>query len=235
MANPLLPKPSLSATGSYFLSLGFRAFGGLDDVLALLTRELVERRTWLREADLTEALTYTKLLPGSTVVQVVAYLGWKLRGWLSALLATTAFLLPAFALIMALTVGYQQLVHLAGVPAALRDLTAAVAGVLLVTAWTLGKKPLATTTCLVLAGVALAASLAWNVNPALLVVAALGYATGTTPRLEFLPTQAGDVEPTHADICKARDLLGYAPRTPLAAGLYHFLRWLKADGAAPHA
>jgi len=28
----------------------------------------------------TEALTYTKLLPGSTVVQVVAYLGYKLSG-----------------------------------------------------------------------------------------------------------------------------------------------------------
>ena len=81
MANPLLPKPSLSATGSYFLGLGFRAFGGLNDVPALLTRELVERRAWPRETDLTEALPYTKLLPGSTVVQVVTYLGWKLRGW----------------------------------------------------------------------------------------------------------------------------------------------------------
>lgn len=136
MANPLLPKPSLSATGSYFIGLGFRAFGGLGAVLALLTRELVERRAWLREADLTKALTYTKLLPGSTVVQVVAY---------------------------------------------------------------------------------------------------LGHATGTTPRLEFLSVQAGDVEPTYADIRKARDLLGYAPRTPLAAGRQRFLRWLKADGGAPHA
>ena len=172
MTNSLLPKPSLTATGSYFLGLGFRAFGGLGAVLALLTRELVERRAWLREADLTEALTYTKLLPGSTVVQVVAYLGWKLRGWPGALLATACFLLPAFALMVALAAGYQQLAHLAGVPAALRGLTAAVAGVLLVTAWTLGKKPLATTTGLVLAGLALAASLAWNVNPALLVVAA---------------------------------------------------------------
>ena len=172
MANPLLPKPSLSATGSYFFGLGFRAFGGLGAVLALLAHELVERRAWLREADLTEALTYTKLLPGSTVVPVVAYLGWKLRGWPGALLATAAFLLPAFALMVALAAGYQQLAHLAGVPAALRGLTAAVAGVLLVTAWTLGKKPLATITGLVLAGVALAASLAWNVNPALLVVAA---------------------------------------------------------------
>mgnify|MGYP000182047514 CR=1 FL=1 len=35
MANPLPPKPSLSATGSYFLGLGFRAFGGLGAVLAL--------------------------------------------------------------------------------------------------------------------------------------------------------------------------------------------------------
>ena len=34
-------------------------------------------RVFTRE-DVTEALTYTKLLPGSTVLQMVSYLGYKL-------------------------------------------------------------------------------------------------------------------------------------------------------------
>lgn len=172
MAPAPAANPSFPALLRYFLGLGLRAFGGLGAVLALLTRDLVGRRAWLRETDVTEALTYTKLLPGSTVVQVVAYLGWRLRGWPGAALATAGFLLPAFALMVALAAGYQHVAALAGVPAALRGLTAAVAGVLLVTAWTLGKKPLTSTAGRVVAALALLASVVGQVTPALLVLAA---------------------------------------------------------------
>ena len=34
-----------------------------------------------------EALAFTQALPGSTGIQVVAYLGWRLRCWPSALAA----------------------------------------------------------------------------------------------------------------------------------------------------
>lgn len=62
--------------------------------------------------------------------------------------------------------------------------------------------------------------------PLLALIAALGEATGTTPDLQFRPTQAGDVEITYADNEKARQLLGYAPQTTLAEGLRQFVRWL---------
>ena len=62
--------------------------------------------------------------------------------------------------------------------------------------------------------------------PLLDLIAALGQATGVTPRLEFMPPQAGDVELTFADISKARRLLGYAPRVGLSEGLRRFMTWL---------
>ena len=77
------------------LRIGAVAFGGLGATLALLNRDLVERG-WLRSSDVAEALAYTKPLPGSTVVQVVTYLGWRLGGWFGAVVATVMFLLPAF-------------------------------------------------------------------------------------------------------------------------------------------
>jgi chromate transporter len=66
---------SLWTLARVFLRIGATAFGGLGAALALVERELVAKRAWLTAADVTESLTYTKLLPGSTVVQVVAYLG----------------------------------------------------------------------------------------------------------------------------------------------------------------
>ena len=63
------------------------------------------------------------------------------------------------------------------------------------------------------------------------LVAAVGAAVGVVPQLEFLPDQPGDVAITYADNTKARRLLGYEPRTPLAEGLRQFVAWL--DGQ-PH-
>lgn len=67
--------------GWILLRIGATAFGGLGTILPLIERELMMKRAMLTPADVTEALTYTKLLPGSTGPQVVAYLGYRLGGW----------------------------------------------------------------------------------------------------------------------------------------------------------
>jgi len=74
---------SLWGLGWVFLRIGTVAFGGLGAALALVERELVAKRAWLTAADLTEALTYTKLLPGSTVVQVVSGVGHMRLCWVT--------------------------------------------------------------------------------------------------------------------------------------------------------
>ncbi len=44
-----------------------------------------------------------------------------------------------------------------------------------------------------------------------------------------LPPAAGDVPLTHADIGKARRLLGFDPRTPVEEGMERFFEWYKAE------
>ncbi|HEV2150384.1 MAG TPA: NAD-dependent epimerase/dehydratase family protein [Longimicrobiaceae bacterium] len=65
----------------------------------------------------------------------------------------------------------------------------------------------------------------------------LADAMGASPRIEWLPPQPGDVERTYADIRKARDLLGYAPETPIEEGLPRFVDWFRrsASGLPPGA
>ncbi len=43
--------------------------------------------------------------------------------------------------------------------------------------------------------------------------------------LEYLPEQPGDVRQTYADIRKAREMLGYNPRTKVREGLARFIQW----------
>ena len=49
---------------------------------------------------------------------------------------------------------------------------------------------------------------------------------GTAAALAFAPEQPGDVPQTHADISKARRLLGFEPATCFEDGLRHFSEWL---------
>jgi len=52
-------RPGLLSLGWTLLCMGAVAFGGLGATLALLRRELVERRGWLRPSDINVALAYT--------------------------------------------------------------------------------------------------------------------------------------------------------------------------------
>ena len=51
-------------------------------------------------------------------------------------------------------------------------------------------------------------------------------AVGKEAIIERLPNQPGDVPMTFAEVTKAKQLLGYAPDTPLDVGLKAFVNWL---------
>jgi chromate transporter len=157
-----------------FVRIGFAAFGGLGVTLSLIERYLITNRRVLTAQDLTESLTYTKLLPGSTGVQVVAYLCYRLRGWSGAALGTTAFLLPAFLLMLLLSVLYEEITAGLGNAAipALRGLTASVAGILVATIYRLAKPTVTTVTAGVVAVAACTVGIAFSINPAWIVTGA---------------------------------------------------------------
>lgn len=149
---------------------GAVAFGGLGPTLALLDRSLVARRGWLTSTDVRDALTYTKALPGSTVVQIVTFLGWRLGGVMGALVATFGFLLPAAVLMTLAAAGAAALPDAAWVDGALLGMQVAVVGLLGHSMVGLLTKEART---LALAAVAVAAAAGgFFVNPAIVVVLA---------------------------------------------------------------
>jgi chromate transporter len=162
----------LLTLGHIFLRIGATAFGGLGAALALVERELVTKRQWLSAADVTEALTYTKLLPGSTVVQVVAYLGYKLGGWSGSAVATAAFVVPSALMMLGLAAAYVAVTTLPAMRQAVDGLTAAVVGLLLATTYRLGKANIADPITLGLALASVVAGAVLGVSAAVIVVAA---------------------------------------------------------------
>jgi UDP-glucuronate 4-epimerase len=60
------------------------------------------------------------------------------------------------------------------------------------------------------------------------LIESLETVTGLTAKIDRLPDQPGDVPITYADISKARNLLGYQPRTSFVEGLRQFNEWYVA-------
>lgn len=60
------------------------------------------------------------------------------------------------------------------------------------------------------------------------LVELLSEALGVEPNIVRLPMQPGDVVRTYADVRRAGELLGYAPRTRIEEGIPRFVEWLRA-------
>ena len=153
-----------------FLRIGAVAFGGIGAALALIDRELVNKRRWLTAPDVTEALTYTKLLPGSTVVQVVSYLGYKLGGWSGSAIATTAFVLPSALFMLVLAAAYVATTALPALYPAVNGLTAVVVGILVATTYRLGKSNIKEYFTLGIALAAVIAGAVFDIHAALITI-----------------------------------------------------------------
>ncbi len=132
-------RPGLFQLGLEHLRLGALAFGGLGATLSLLQRGIVERHRWIVQADISEAMAFTKALPGSTGIQIVAYLGWKVRGWPGAVVAAMAFITPAAILMIAVAAGSLALPEKPWIQGALAGLLTGVVGLLAAAMWRLAR------------------------------------------------------------------------------------------------
>lgn len=89
-----------------WLRIGALGFGGPAGQIALMHRELVERRAWLDDAAYLRALNFCMLLPGPEAQQLSVWCGWRLRGVRGGLVAGLAFIVPGAAVMAALTLLY---------------------------------------------------------------------------------------------------------------------------------
>jgi len=62
------------------------------------------------------------------------------------------------------------------------------------------------------------------------MVDTLGRALGKPVRRKFIPTPPGEMILTHADLTKARQVLGYSPKVSFEDGISRFVEWLKSRG-----
>ncbi len=86
---------SLGSIALTFLKLGVVVFGSGYVLLAFLRTDLVNRLHWITEQQLLDAITAGQVTPGP-VFATATFLGYLLRGWSGAVVATVAIFVPSF-------------------------------------------------------------------------------------------------------------------------------------------
>ena len=191
--NLLTPRQavSLKEASRFWLQLGLVSFGGPAGQIALLHRELVDRRRWLSERRFLHALNYCMLLPGPEATQLATYLGWLMHGVPGGLMAGGLFLAPSVLVLTTLATAYALWGQLPLLTSVFVVLKPAVLAIVIVEAWRLGQRALRTP---LLIGIAAAAFVSLAVlrlpYPLVVLGAALsGLVAGRwRPGLLFAPT-----------------------------------------------
>lgn len=97
------PVPSFAEALRFWWKLGWISFGGPAGQIAIMHKELVEKRRWLGEDHFLHALNFCMLLPGPEAQQLATYLGWRLHGARGGIAAGVLFVLPSMFILFGLS------------------------------------------------------------------------------------------------------------------------------------
>ena len=134
------PPYSLWQMVQYMTKLGTIGFGGPVALVGYMQRDLVEQRHWISESDYKEGLTLAQLMPGPLAAQLAIYLGYVHYGITGATLVGVAFVLPSFAMVVALGAAYVAYGGLTWMQAVFYGVGACVIGIIALSAYKLTTK-----------------------------------------------------------------------------------------------
>ena len=115
-----------------FLKVGCFAFGGAYGAIPLI-RDVVMSYGWLSDDMLTYMIAVSESTPGPIMVNLATYIGSSQAGFLGAVIATLAVVLPSFLIILLVTALLKTALKNKYVQAILRGLKPCVIGIVLAT------------------------------------------------------------------------------------------------------
>jgi chromate transporter len=133
---------SFSEAFWFWVKLGFISFGGPAGQIAIMHRELVERRKWISEERFLHALNFCMLLPGPEAQQLAVYIGWLKHKVIGGIVAGAFFVIPSFFILLGLSYIYAAYGSTASVTGILNGFKPVVVAIVLEALFKIGKRAL---------------------------------------------------------------------------------------------
>jgi len=116
-----------------FVSFTLLALQGFGGVLAVVQRELVERKRWLSKEEFIEEWAVAQIMPGPNVVNLALMIGGRYFGLRGALTALAGMLTVPLLVVLLLAMLHARFADLPAVAGALRGMAAVSAGMIAAT------------------------------------------------------------------------------------------------------
>ena len=131
---PADPHPQPKSLTDLFVSFTWLALQGFGGVLAVVQREMVEKKRWLTRDEFIEDWAVAQIMPGPNVINLSLMIGARYFGLKGALTALAGMLLMPLLVVLMLAVVYEQFSAHPQVAGALRGMGAVAAGLIAATA-----------------------------------------------------------------------------------------------------
>ena len=125
-----------------FAKVGVCTFGGGYAMLPILQREVVEKKGWATDGELTDYFAVGQCTPGIIAVNTATFIGYKYKGIPGGVLATLGVVFPSLVIITAIAAFLYNFADIPVVRHALAGINAAVVALIASSVLKLGKSTL---------------------------------------------------------------------------------------------
>lgn len=162
---------ALSEVAKLFFKLGCIGFGGPAVHIAMMEKEVVQKRNWLTQQQFLDLIGATNLIPGPNSTEMAMHCGQERAGWKGLIVAGLCFITPAILITGVFAWAYYQYGQLPEVAPFIYGIKPAIIAVVISLMISLGKKAF-TTAQLVIIGIIAAALALYGVHEILILFGA---------------------------------------------------------------
>lgn len=148
-------------------------FGGGPALIPLVKAEAVDRYQWLDKQEFADSLAICNALPGPIATKMAAYIGYKIAGWLGALVAIIGTVAPTVIIVVLLGSLIMKYSNSPELKAMLEAVRPVVVVLVAETAYDLGKKSFPTGSSWGIAVVTVALLYLANIHPAFIILGSM--------------------------------------------------------------
>lgn len=114
-----------------FFKIGLFTFGGGYAMIAIIERDLVEKKKWITHEEFLDVIAIAESTPGPLAINSATYIGYKIAGVFGSAFATLGVVLPSFVIIFVISLFFDKFMSFTYVQYAFRGIQACVAFLIL--------------------------------------------------------------------------------------------------------
>lgn len=153
-----------------FFKIGAFTIGGGLAMLPIIEKEIVDKKGYVGKEEIIDAFAISQSLPGVIAINSAIYVGYRIAGFIGALVTALGVILPSFIIILIIAVVFQTVSGNPVIDKALTGVKAGVAGVIATSVIGLGKKVIKDAFAAVLAVIAFVLAFVFDINIAIIVI-----------------------------------------------------------------